>query len=116
RPPPPADEPPLARGGLVERDDVRAELVDLELELVDLAVPGDDLARDVGVALGECADRVDDRPFHGRSQAENRLLEALFFLLEVSFVSVHGFLDLAKPARNIVLRARLSGVREDLDR
>src|SRR6185369_4930085 len=82
----------------VQGDDVRADSIALELELVDLFVPIQYLSSNFRIPLRERIQGVRDRALDGRPQTQDRLLETLLLFFEMSFGSIQWSPDDPAPS------------------
>ncbi len=72
----------VARDGRLERHHADAAAADAALQLVDLAVAGDDLGGEDGVALAERLHRARDLALDERRHLNNRLFDLAQFLMK----------------------------------
>ena len=81
------DEPQIARGGLVERQQLHALLVDFDVVGADLLVAIDDLLGQIAVALEERAHDPADLVLDQASHGQQGLLERVQLFVEMALHS-----------------------------
>src|SRR6185369_3050477 len=79
------EEAEVDRGRLLAPENAVTDLVDLDLELIDVAVALDDLGAESRFALEEGLRRLRDHPLHHSSHAQQHLPYAIEVLIQTSF-------------------------------